>query len=98
MKLLKKILKAYKNFFLWIKQEIKIANLRYPFLKWIAAGLALVLLIAVIKWKIDNGIYAYIDLDNNKGVAVKCWVGDGNLICDKAYNGKILVKQYWRIH
>jgi len=93
-----KFLKAYKNFYLWIRQELKILNLRYPFLKW-AVGAVLVILIATAaKWKIDNGLYGYIDLDGNRGVATWCKVDNGNLICTKVFNGKVQVKQYWRIN
>lgn len=98
MKFLKKLMKAYKNFGLWVWQQIKIFNLRYSYLKWVAAGIVLVCLVAALIWKINNGIYAYIDLDGNRGTAVRCWVENGNLICDKMYNGKVLVKQFWRIN
>lgn len=55
---------------------------------------------ALIVWAIisayTNSNWFYIDWDNNSGVAKKCWIDNGRLLCEKMYNGIIDVKQYWK--
>ena len=92
-----KFLKAYKKLYLWIKQQLKILNLRYPLLKWAVVLVLGIFIVTAAKFKIDNGLYGYIDLDGNRGVATWCKVDNGNLICTKVFNGKVQVKQYWKL-
>ena len=44
----------------------------------------------------STAAYYYIDLNGNQGVAKKCWENESGLICDRAYGGKITVREYWK--
>lgn len=72
--------------------------------KWkiiVASAVALLLLViaagAGISAYNETHRYYYIDMDGNRGTAYKCEAYEQiGLICDKEYNGKIMVRQYWR--
>ena len=80
-----------------IVKKIQLWYLEYPFLKWILLAFIGIIIILCIKWRLDYRIYSYIDLNDNYGVASYCWEEQGNLICNKIYNGKIQVKEYIRV-
>lgn len=69
--------------------------------KWIyVLTISLVLLfgmLAIILITAPNGKYYYIDYNEQKGVANKCWENDDGLYCDRIYGGKIKVLQYWKV-
>ncbi len=54
----------------------------------------------IIVWAIvaacTTSRFFYIDWDGNSGVADKCWVDNGRLLCEKMYNGVVNVRQYWK--
>lgn len=69
--------------------------------KWIYVltvfGILLFVMLAFIFITAPNGKYYYIDYNEQKGVANKCWENDDGLYCDRLYGGKIKVLQYWKV-
>ena len=62
----------------------------------IILGMIIVLAVAAAHMLGNNNSYFFIDWDNNKGVAKKCYVEEGSLICEKINGGFINVKQFWK--
>lgn len=89
-------------FYIWMKIKLwfQKINLKYPHLKWVILGILIAGVALLISWLIFlrpvSAHYYYIDYEGNRGVADKCWIYDGGLICNREYGGKIQVMQYWR--
>jgi len=75
--------------------DIALLNHKRPWLKFVIVLGIIAAIASFYILRAESRIYYYRDWDNNLGVADKCWVDSGKLICDRTYGGKISVKEFW---
>lgn len=90
-------------FLLDIELKIKLFFIRHIMPYWrkcmciFAAMIALSFIVSwVVQYRTSFRAYYYIDYNDNRGVASNCWEGAAALYCNRKYNGKIKVREYWR--
>jgi hypothetical protein len=82
-----------------IKLGFKMFKIKFPHIKrWIISILCLAIVCGGLAFAFlrPTAAYYYIDYNGNRGVATKCYEQGENLMCERSYNGKVLVVEYWR--